>query len=127
MKLLGIACLTFGMAAFAGSAQAQLIVYGNGDAAQCYRYASHGNTGSISAIRSCTAAFETYLAPKDVAATHVNRGVLFMRKGDQIRAAEDYEAAIKINPDLAEAYINYAASLIRQEKYDAALTSASAA
>ena len=113
--------LTFCLLAFAGPAHAQLIVQGRGHAAKCYGYAVSGNTGTRSAIQTCDAAFSDYLSKKDEAATYVNRGVLHMRKGDQIRASEDYEAALSIDPDLTEAHVNYSASLIRQEKYNDAL------
>jgi len=123
MNLRLSACIVFSLIAFAGQAQAQLIVQGKGNAAKCYNYAINGNTGSRSAIRVCNEAFSDSLINKDKAATFVNRGVLFMRKGDQALASQDFEAALKISPDLAEAHVNYAASLIRQEKYDAALVS----
>lgn len=123
MKTLRLACLTLGFTAFAGTAQAQLVVQGKGDAALCYRYAITGNKGSNSAIDTCSDAFNVLMSRKDEAATHVNRGVLYMRKGDQKRAAKDYEAALAIQPNLAEAHVNYAASLIRLQKYDAAISS----
>jgi len=46
-----------------------------------------------------------------------------MRKGDHDLAAQDFESALAIIPDLSEAYVNYAASQIRQKKYEAALVS----
>lgn len=123
MKTFHLACLALGFTAFAGTAHAQLVVKGNGDAALCYRYAIMGNKGSNSALETCSNAFTPLMSRKDEAATHVNRGVLYMRKGDQDSAAKDYEAALAIQPNLAEAHVNYAASLIRLQKYDAAMSS----
>lgn len=123
MKTFRLACLALGFTAFAGAAQAQLVVHGKGDAAICYRYAISGNQGSSSAINTCDEAFSDFMTGKDEAATHVNRGVLYMRRGDQDRAVKDYEAALAIRPDLLEAHVNHAASLIRLQKYDAALSS----
>jgi len=123
MKILPIAFLAFGAFALAGAAHAQLSVIGNSEAAQCYRHALNGNTGSNSALKICAAAFDTRLTRRDQAATYVNRGILYMRKDEYMKAARDYEAALAINPDLTEAHVNYAASLIRQEKYDAAFLS----
>jgi len=123
MKTLRLTCLAVAFISFASAAQAQLIVQGKGDAARCYSYAIAGNSGSRTALATCTDAFDVILTRNDKAATHVNRGVLYMRKGDHDRAVQDYEAALAINPDLAEAHVNYAASLIRQEKFDAALSS----
>jgi tetratricopeptide (TPR) repeat protein len=123
MKKNYIALIVLGLTTFAGSAQAQLVVQGKGDAARCYDYAITGNKGSRTAIETCSDAFRTVISRKDRAATHVNRGVLYMRKGDQERAMADYTAALDIKPDLIQAYVNQAASLIRQKKYDAALES----
>lgn len=121
MKLIPLAFLSLGLAAFSGNAYAQLVVHGKGDAALCYEYSLRGNKGSRTAIETCSDALDQVLTPKDRAATLVNRGILHMRKGDQVSASADYDAAIEIKPDLTEAYVNYGASLIRQKKYDAAL------
>ena len=121
MKLIRLTLLSLGITAFTTSAQAQLVVHGKGDAALCYEYSLRGNMGSRSAIKTCSEALDQVLTPKDRAATLVNRGILQMRKGDQVAASADYDAAIAIRPDLTEAYVNYGASLIRQKKYDEAL------
>lgn len=123
MKTLKLACLALGFTAFAGAAQAQLVVKGKGEAVQCYEYSVRGNMGSRQAIETCTEALTQHLSKKDRAATFVNRGILHMRKGDQTLASADYESAIAIKPQLTEAYVNYGASLIRQSKYDEALAS----
>ncbi|MEP4053098.1 MAG: tetratricopeptide repeat protein [Litorimonas sp.] len=122
MKTYRLALLALGMTAFAGSAQAQLVVQGKGDAALCYDYSFRGNNGSRTAIETCSDALDQVLTKKDRAATLVNRGILHMRKGDQTAASADYDAAIAIQPNLTEAYVNYGASLIRQRKYSEALT-----
>ena len=121
MKTYRLALLALGIASFAGNAHAQLFVQGKGHAAQCYDYTIKENQGTRSAIESCSEAFEQLISQKDRAATHVNRGVLYMRKGDQERAMTDYMAALKIDPNLTQAYVNQAASLIRQKKFDEAL------
>lgn len=121
MKTLRLTCLALAMTAFTGAAHAQMVVMGKGDAALCYDYSFTGNGGSRTAIETCTSALDDVLSQKDRAATFVNRGILYMRKGDQLAASADYDAAIAIKPDLTEAYVNYGASLIRQGKYEAAL------
>lgn len=121
MKTLRLACLALGFAAFSAAAQAQLVVHGKGDAVLCYEYSARGNTGSRSAIKTCSEALTQDLSSKDTAATYVNRGILFMRKGEQDLASKDYQSAIEIKPELTEAYVNYGASLIRQEKFEEAL------
>lgn len=121
MKPYQIVLFALAVTAFTGSAHAQLVVKGKGSAAQCYDYAIVGNNGSRTALETCTEAFEDVLSQKDRAATHVNRGVLFMRKGDQEKAAIDYKAALEIKPNLTQAHVNYGASLIRQEKFKDAI------
>ena len=121
MKTYRFALLALGLTAFAGHAQAQLIVLGKGDAAQCYDYAITGNKGSRTALETCSDALDNVISKKDRAATYVNRGLLYMRKGDQEDAMTDYTSAIEINPNLTQAYVNQGASFIRLKKFDAAI------
>ena len=121
MKTYRLALLVLGIASFAGSAQAQLIVVGKGSAGQCYDYALRENQGTRTAIETCSRSFDEVISQRDRAATYVNRGLLYMRKGDQDLAMADYTAALKINPDLTQAYVNQSASFIRQNKFDEAL------
>jgi len=80
-----------------------------------------GNPGRIGAIRVCETALSEMLPNKDLAATHVNLGVLLMRKGDYTESQASYAKAIKLRPNLAEAHINYAASLIYTAAIDKAI------
>lgn len=121
MRTYRIALLALGLTAFAGSAHAQLVVLGKGHAAQCYDYAFSGNNGSRTALETCSNALDTVISRKDRAATYVNRGLLYMRKGDQEKAMTDYTSAIDIKPDLTQAYVNQGASFIRLKKFDAAI------
>jgi len=123
MNIYVAALLTLGLSVVSGQAQAQFVVQGKGKAAQCYDYAIRGNIGTRPAIQTCTEGLDENLSQKDRAATHVNRGVLHMRKGDQLNATADYKTALEIKPDLTQAYVNQAASLIRQNKYQEAIDS----
>ena len=76
----------------------------------------------LGTIKTCQTALTEALSNKDLAATHVNLGILLMRKGDYVDAQSSYEDAIKLRPKLAEAYINYAASLIYTERYTEAVS-----
>lgn len=106
------------------TASAQIVVQNGGAAQDCYISTKTGNPGRIGAIRKCEAALlELNLSNKDVAATHVNLGVLLMRKGDYTKAKTHYARAIEMRPKLSEAYINYAASLIYTGDYSAAVSS----
>jgi len=122
MTYIRTALLALAATSFSSAVHAQLVVLGKGDAVLCYDYSERGNTGSRSAIETCTSALDQSLSQNDRAATLVNRGILYMRKGDQVAASQDYEAAITIKPALTEVYVNYGASLIRQGKFDKALT-----
>ena len=105
------------------TASAQVIVQGGGAARDCYMSTKAGNPGRIGAIQTCQAALSEFLPAKDIAATHVNFGVLLMRKGDYSDAQTHYAKAIEMRPNLSEAHINHAASLIYTANYSAAVTS----
>lgn len=107
--------------AFTGAAHAQLVVLGKSHAAQCYQFALMDNQGTRSAINTCSGAFDHVTSRKDEAATHVNRGILYMRQGDQKKAVADYDAALAINPNLTQAHVNRGASLIQQKKFHEAI------
>lgn len=121
MTYLRAACFSLLLAASASTASAQMMVIGSGDATQCYNYAKSGNQGTHTALKTCTAAFTSLTSYNDMAATHVNRGILYMRKGDQTAATKDYETALEMDASLTEAYVNLGASLIHQDRLDEAL------
>jgi len=104
------------------TASAQIIVQGSGAARDCYVSTKTG-TSRASAIRTCKTALSEFLYTSDLAATHVNLGILLMRKGDYAEAQTHYAKAIEMRPNLAEAHINHAASLIYMADYSAAVTS----
>ena len=106
----------------AATASAQVVVQGGGAAKNCYMSTKTGNPGRIGAIRTCQSALSEALSNKDLAATHVNLGVLLMRKGDYAEAQTQYARAIELRPKLAEAYINHAASLVYTGDYNEAIT-----
>lgn len=106
----------------ADTASAQIVVQNGGAAQDCYMSTKAGNLGRIGAIRKCETALSESLTNKDLAATHVNLGVLLMRKGDYAKAQTQYARAIEMRPKLSEAYINHAASLVYTGNYTAAVT-----
>lgn len=105
-------------AAFVGAtlvsapAEAAIKVIGSGDGRLCYEYAMAGHA-SERGLEYCDSALtaET-LTPDDRAATYVNRGILQMHAKQHALALESYEAAIKVNPRLAEAYVNKGVALV---------------
>ncbi len=99
------------LAATALPAQAQVFVAGDGRAQGCFMAAKTGDQGSTSAIRTCTGALDDMITRSDRAATHVNRGVLYMRAGEYERADADLARALELDADLPEAHINRGAVL----------------
>ena len=99
-------------AAPAGAAE---LVIGTGRARACYLDAER-ERGSELAVRNCTDALELdNLSREDRVATHVNRGILYNRTGDQKRALGDFDRAIAMDEEEAEAYLNKAATLLKIE------------
>ena len=113
---LGLAVSAF----LAPQALAQAIVLGGGMGKECYMSAKFG-TSERAGINTCTLALDTPLTPRDRTSTLVNRGILYMRNGQYELAVSDYERALKLSPDSAEAYLNLGAALIYQESYGDAL------
>ncbi len=103
------------------SASAQIIVQGNGAARDCYMSAKMGDRGQLGTIRTCRSALLDELSTRDLAATHINLGVLYMRRGDNADAQTHYKKAIDLRPSTSEAYINYGASLIYTGNYQEAI------
>lgn len=107
----------------AGTATAQIVVHGNGSAHDCYISAKLGNQGSAGAISKCRKALaDINISRKHEAATHVNLGILLMRKGDYENSLRNYDKAVKMKPSMSQIYINRAAAQIHMGDYQAALT-----
>ena len=70
---------------------------------------------SLDAVKTCTLAIENeVLSSHDLAATYVNRGVLYLGAQDYGSATRDFNSALGIEPNLAEAFVNRGAALIGQ-------------
>jgi len=102
-------------------AQAQMTVtLGSGAAHDCYLAAKTG-LRPRGALTSCTVALDHVLSAADRAATLVNRGVIQDALKAYAAAWADYNAALRINPDLGDAYLNRGAALMRMQKSDEAI------
>ena len=103
---------------WAGQALANTTVIGGGFAEDCSRSAkavSVNQPAAHEAVHLCTLALETeVLDPHDLASTYVNRGVLHLAMGEYADALKDFDAAIVIQPQLGEAFVNRGAALIGQ-------------
>ena len=113
--LVGIGILT------APAAGAAVTVVGPGLAQGCYK-AAQFNLDATDGIETCTTALnEQALTLHDRASTYVNRGILRTRMSDTQGALDDYNMAISLMPEMAEAYIDRAADFIARKDYHRAL------
>jgi len=93
----------------AAPAAAAVTVIGNSSARNCYEAAELDLPPQRFAIEQCDRALnEESLVMEDVVATHVNRGILRARSGNIPAAIEDFDNAMALDPNEAEAYLNKA-------------------
>ena len=105
----------------AESASAAVQVLGGGLAERCWREAAKGGT-SAAAVRVCGDALdEEALSPRDRAATLVNRGILRLRARAWDQAGADFDRALRLRPELAEAYVNRGAVRLGQRRWKEAV------
>ncbi|MFN3511542.1 MAG: tetratricopeptide repeat protein [Phenylobacterium sp.] len=105
----------------AGSAHSAVTVIGGGMAQACSR-AAIGGESDPKFQEVCTLALETeFLHPRDRAGTYVNRGVLKLRRMSYADAARDFDMALRVKPNLGEAYVNRGAAAIGLKRYEASL------
>jgi tetratricopeptide (TPR) repeat protein len=89
-------------------------VVGTGYARSCYE-AAEERRPTRQALRICDSALmDEGLDLNDRARTLVNRGIIRMQARDIDAAIADYDAAIRIAPDTAEAYVNKGLALLRR-------------
>ena len=103
-------------------AAAGLTVLGSSSARLCYEKAEAQVMPRPDDLRRCDDALEREaLSEYDRVATHVNRGILRMRLGKIDAAVDDFDRAIAIDPDEAEAYLNKGMASLRTENWVEAL------
>jgi len=103
-------------AACAVPASASVMVLGSSSARLCYEAADSPMLPQARAMRHCDEALQREaLSRYEEVATHVNRGILRLRKGQVDGAVADFDAAIAIDPNQPEAYLNKGAALIRRQ------------
>lgn len=97
----------------ASSANAAVTTYGSSSARLCYE-AARSPSKPAGAITRCDEAFANEgLTRDDRVATHVNRGILRANRKDVTGAMEDYDAALKIDPEEPEAWLNKGFAYLR--------------
>ena len=104
------------LAACAAPAAASVMVIGSSDARLCYEAADSPLMPQVRDIRHCDEALAAGGLPNyETVATHVNRGILRLRRGAIDEAIVDFDAAMALDPNQPEAYLNKGAALIRRE------------
>jgi tetratricopeptide (TPR) repeat protein len=127
---IGLGISAFAVAALASlpaSAQGAVTVVGGGLAQDCYEAVEHGEGPVSRAVELCTRALELEtMKRRDRAATYTNRGILFMRVGNNTRAMWDYQRGLDLMPDLQETKVNLGAALYNLQRYEEAMTALNA-
>ena len=104
------------IAACAAPASAGVYVIGDSDARLCFEAADSPMVPSPRDVRRCDdALLNETLSNYEIVATHVNRGILRLRRGGIEEAVSDFDRAITLDPNQPEAYLNKGAALIRRE------------
>jgi tetratricopeptide (TPR) repeat protein len=99
-----------------GAATASVFTVGGPLAQSCYKAAEARDARSFS-VEGCTRALnEEGLAPSDRAATYVNRGIVHMVGGHGHAADADFDAALAIDSNLSDAYLNKGFLRLREGK-----------
>lgn len=92
------------------SAQNMQVIGSNSFSQACYRAstaAALSSNASPQDIENCDKAISyDKLKRRDLIATYVNRGVINVALEDYVAAAKDYNRAIDLDPNVAEAYLN---------------------
>lgn len=115
--LLGVLVATVSMPAFAA-----VQVIGSNDARLCFEAAESERNPTPEQLRWCDDALRVAtLTTYEIVATHVNRGILHLRRGSIDTAISDFDMAMALDPDQPEAYLNKGAALIRREQPDQAV------
>lgn len=110
------------LGAAAAPAGASVMVIGNSSAQACYEAADSPLMPDAGDLRNCDEALRNEaLDAHDVVATHVNRGILRLRRNQVDLAMADFNSAIRLDPTEPEAYLNKGAVYIRMENPTAAL------
>lgn len=104
------------VAAVAVPASASVIVLGSNNARMCYEAADSPAFPAARSIRDCDEALlRDHLTQYETVATHVNRGILQLRRNLVDHAIRDFDAAIALDPEQPEAYLNKGAAMIRRQ------------
>lgn len=101
------------------AAQMAVTTFGATEASACYESARNDLSTDVD---PCDDALKgDSLTRKDRMKTLVNRGIIHNRNGDLDAAVNDFNAALDIDEQLAEAYLNRGNSYFLAQRYDKAI------
>jgi tetratricopeptide (TPR) repeat protein len=103
------------LAVCAVPASASVMVVGSSDARLCYEAADSALSPTVNDVRRCDDALHDNLTQYEMVATHVNRGILRLRRGLMDDAIGDFDEAMRLDPLQPEAYLNKGAALLRRQ------------
>ena len=99
------------------SSLAATTVFGGGMAEACSKAAIRGEV-DIQYEKVCTESLQTeFLETRDRAGTFVNRGVLRLRRARYDDAIKDFDDAVRLWPELGEAFVNRGAALVGRHQF----------
>lgn len=107
-------------------AKAAFTVFGDGNAQSCSQAAREvekGHPADWAFFQSCNLALESEnLQQRDLAGTYINRGILYLVRGNYEDAKRDFDSAVTVMPSLGEAYTNRGAVLVALRRYQEAIS-----
>ena len=100
------------------------VINNSSAARRCYDAAMSPISPDSQALATCDEAMNVdRLTPRDIVATHVNRGILRVRAGQLASGLGDFDAALGRDPTVAEAWFNRGVALLRTARAQQALQS----
>lgn len=110
-------CLAAALVALPLPAAAGVVVLGAGNARMCYLAAEAPGLARSDDMQRCNdAILEERSDLTRLVSTHVNRGILRLRRGDTAGALRDFDEATRLNPNEPEAYLNRGTILLRDDQ-----------
>jgi tetratricopeptide (TPR) repeat protein len=122
LRIAAVAAAAATVLTLPAAAQGAVTVLGTSAARACFEAADAKALPTPRQIERCNAALAgEALSDYEVVATHVNRGILRLRRGDTAGAIADFDRAMTLDPGQPEAYLNKGAALIRLQDAQGAL------
>lgn len=115
-------CLAAALVALPLPAAAGVVVLGSGSARMCYLAAESRARPTADDMQRCDDAVAEEAADMTrLVSSHVNRGILRLRRGDTAGAMRDFDEATRLNPAEPEAYLNRGNLLLRDDQVAGAI------